>query len=208
MVSFATVTTRTQLRPKRLAAQSLFSGAQKYQHHALLGCLAAAARASRAAARPASLPLTTLPAHAAACPLPAPHANGSALRKQSSKSSTVSASCAPRSCVDERSMGRAPNRRDLGPAPGPVPSDGGAGKVQSRKPPAPPHGKKPLMEPIQSIADKVTGIGTLRAWNRWDAGILRLQHAPTCTAAPPPPPSADVPRLSFWVVFFGSSLHA
>lgn len=35
---------------------------------------------------------------------------------------------------------------------------GGAGKIQSRKPPAPPHGKKPLMEPIQSIADKVTGI--------------------------------------------------
>jgi len=35
---------------------------------------------------------------------------------------------------------------------------GSAGKVQSRKPPAPPHGKKPLMEPIQAIADKVTGI--------------------------------------------------
>merc|ERR1719453_1728776 len=55
-------------------------------------------------------------------------------------------------------MGRAPNRRDLGPAPGPEPNVGGAGKVQSRKPPAPPHGKKPLMEPIQAIADKVTGI--------------------------------------------------
>merc|ERR1719453_995508 len=55
-------------------------------------------------------------------------------------------------------MGRAPNRRDLGPAPGPEPNVGGAGKIQSRKPPAPPHGKKPLMEPIQAIADKVTGI--------------------------------------------------
>ena len=55
-------------------------------------------------------------------------------------------------------MGRAPNRRDLGPAPGPsAVAFGAAGKVQSRKPAAPPHGKKPLMEPIQAIADKVTG---------------------------------------------------
>ena len=56
-------------------------------------------------------------------------------------------------------MGRAPNRRDLGPAPGPEqPVWNSAGKIQSRKPAAPPHGKKPLTEPIQAIADKVTGI--------------------------------------------------
>ena len=66
---------------------------------------------------------------------------------------------AHRSLSQTASMGRAPNRRDLGPAPGPEPVAGGAGKIQSRKPPAPPHGKKPLMEPIQAIADKVTGIG-------------------------------------------------
>jgi len=56
-------------------------------------------------------------------------------------------------------MGRAPNRRDLGPAPGPdAPSSFSAGKIQSRKSPAPAHGKKPLQEPITAIADKVTGI--------------------------------------------------
>jgi len=55
-------------------------------------------------------------------------------------------------------MGRAPNRRDLGAEPGPYPTVGAAGKVQSRKPPPLPHGKKPLPEPIYETSFKVTGI--------------------------------------------------
>ena len=77
-------------------------------------------------------------------------------------------------------MGRAPNRRDLGVSPGPVPEGGAAGKVQSRKPPPPPHGKKPLNEPIQPIADKITGIGARPA-----RSIHRSPPAPGEPAAPP-----------------------
>ena len=80
-------------------------------------------------------------------------------------------------------MGRAPNRRDLGPTPGPdAPKDAAAGKIQSRKPVAPPHGKKPMNEPIQAIADKVTGIGA-----RSTPGTRRPAASRLAPPAPPRP---------------------
>ena len=92
-------------------------------------------------------------------------------------------------------MGRAPNRRDLGPAPGPDnPSFMSAGKIQSRKPAAPAHGKKPLAEPVSAIADKVTGICTPPA-----------HHRRTVAPRSPPPPRAT-PRGAGAALRFGGRL--
>ena len=96
-------------------------------------------------------------------------------------------------------MGRAPNRRDLGPQPGPdQPSSYSAGKIQSRKAPAPAHGKKPLQEPITAIAHKVTGFGAQQpyAYN---------PHTPASGVPLPPRPTPHVVRTA-GKLFFGGAV--
>ena len=63
------------------------------------------------------------------------------------------------------------------------PLDGAAGKVQSGKPPPPPHGKKPLMEPIQPVADYVTGIGA-RHLGRGYSPLAAAAKQRTATSQP------------------------
>ena len=94
-------------------------------------------------------------------------------------------------------MGRAPNRRDLGPQPGPdQPSSYSAGKIQSRKAPAPAHGKKPLQEPITAIAHKVTGFGAQQPY---------AYHPHTPAYRRPPAPQTHTARRSHGrqAVFWG-----